>query len=87
MCARDLLEVKGKGVRWVADKGVYTAHATDIISQRQYFVARSLISSFGNVFRMLLFSFYPQATDVGKTHRFAPTTVITCDYGVLYFES
>jgi hypothetical protein len=23
---------------------------------------------------MRLFSFYPQASDVGKTHRFAPTT-------------
>jgi hypothetical protein len=46
------LEVKGKGIRRVggrADKGAYTVHTTNIISQRQYFVARCLISSV-NVF-------------------------------------
>jgi hypothetical protein len=44
------LEVKGKGIRGVADKEAYTVHTTNIISQRQYFVVRCLTSYVGNVF-------------------------------------
>jgi hypothetical protein len=53
LCARDPLEVKGKGIRAirvVADKEAYTVHSINIISQRQYFVARCLSSYAGNVF-------------------------------------
>jgi hypothetical protein len=41
-CARDPLEVKGKGIRevgGVADKEANIVHIINIISQRQYFVA------------------------------------------------
>jgi hypothetical protein len=83
LCARDALEVNGKGIRrvgGVADKEAYTVRTINIISQRQYLVSRCLISYVGNVFGlystyMWSFSFYPQASNVGKTHRFAPTTV------------
>jgi hypothetical protein len=53
LCARDPLELKGKGFRGVggvADKEAYTVHTVNIISQRQYFVARCLISYVGNAF-------------------------------------
>jgi hypothetical protein len=40
LCARDPLEVKGRGIRGVADKEAKTVHTINIISQRQYFVAR-----------------------------------------------
>jgi hypothetical protein len=53
LCARDPLEVKGmgiSGVGGVADKEAYTVHTINIISQRQYFVARSLSSYVDNVF-------------------------------------
>jgi hypothetical protein len=46
------LEVKGEGIRrlgGVADKEAHTVHTISIISQRQYFVARCLISCVGNV--------------------------------------
>jgi hypothetical protein len=83
LCARDPLEIKCKGIRGVggvADKEAEAVHTINIISQRQYFVARYLISYVGNSFglhriEMRLFSFYPQASDVGKTQRFVPTTV------------
>jgi hypothetical protein len=81
MCTRDPFEVEGKGIRGAADKEAYTVHIINIISQRQYLAARCLISNVGNVFGLhsiLFFSFYPQASDVGKTHRFAPTTEHTC---------
>jgi hypothetical protein len=68
-----------RGVGRVVDKEAYTVHTINIIFQRQYFVARCLISNVGNVFGLhsilYAFSFYSQASDVGKTHRFAPTTV------------
>jgi hypothetical protein len=53
MCARDPLEVKGKGIRGVggvADKETCTVHTINIISQRQCFVTRCLISCVCNVF-------------------------------------
>jgi hypothetical protein len=53
LCARDQLKLKGKGIRGMegsADKEAYTVRTTNIISQRQYFVARCLISYVGNVF-------------------------------------
>jgi hypothetical protein len=61
----------------VADKEA--VHTINIIFQRQYFVARCLSSYVGNVFGlrstdMLLFSLYPQASDVGKTHSLVPAT-------------
>jgi hypothetical protein len=52
LCARDPIQVKCKGIRGaggVADKEAYTVHTINIISQRQYIVARCLISV-GNVF-------------------------------------
>jgi hypothetical protein len=53
LCARDPLEVNGKGIRGeggVADKKAYTVKSFDIISQRQYFVAHCIIFSVGNIF-------------------------------------
>jgi hypothetical protein len=53
LCARDPLEVKGwviRGMGGVADKESYTVHNVNIISQLQYFVARCLSYSVGNVF-------------------------------------
>jgi hypothetical protein len=47
------LEVKGKGIRGVggvASKEACTVHTINIISQRQYFVARCHSSHIGNVF-------------------------------------
>jgi hypothetical protein len=75
-----MLEVKGKGIRWVggaADKEAHTVHSFNIISQRQYFVVRGLIS-FVNVFGLhrKVFFFYPQASDVGKAHSLVPGTVL-----------
>jgi hypothetical protein len=66
-----------RGVGGVADKEAYTVH---IISQRQCFVARRLSSFDGAVFGlhnmyMHLFSFYPQASDVDKTHSLVPAIV------------
>jgi hypothetical protein len=67
-CARDPLEVKGKGIGGVADKEAHTVHSFSIISQQQYFVARCLISYIGTVMPLVyivhVFSFYPQASDV-----------------------
>jgi hypothetical protein len=45
--------VKGKGIRGlggVADKEACTVHTKNIISQRQYFVARCFSSYVGNIF-------------------------------------
>jgi hypothetical protein len=39
-----------EGLGGVADKEAYTVHTINIISQRQYFVARCLIAYVGNVF-------------------------------------
>jgi hypothetical protein len=54
LCARDPLQEKGRGIRGaggVADKEAYTVHTKkNIISQRRYFVAQSLISCVDNVF-------------------------------------
>jgi hypothetical protein len=53
LCSRDPSEVKGKGIRGVgavADKEAYSVHTVDIISQRQYFAARCLVSYVGNMF-------------------------------------
>jgi hypothetical protein len=38
------------GLGGVADKEAYTVHTINIISQRQYFIARYLSSYVGNVF-------------------------------------
>jgi hypothetical protein len=66
----------------VADKEADTVRNADIISQRLYFTVRSLSSHISNVFfflglhsTCLCFSSYPLASDVGKTHMFAPTKV------------
>jgi hypothetical protein len=56
LCVRRPLELKDKrirGVGGIADKEAHTAHTIKIISQRQYFVARCLISFFGNIFGLL----------------------------------
>jgi hypothetical protein len=53
LCVPRLLEVKGKGISGVgevADKETYTVNTINIISPRQYFVARCLSSYIGNVF-------------------------------------
>jgi hypothetical protein len=50
LCARDPLEVKGKGIRGVADKEAHTVYTIDIVSQRQYVVAHCLSSYVGDVF-------------------------------------
>jgi hypothetical protein len=50
LCARDPLEVTGKGIRevgGVTDKEACTVHTINIISQRQYFVAHCLSSYVG----------------------------------------
>jgi hypothetical protein len=50
MCISLPLEVKGKGIRGVegvVDKEKYTVRTKNIISQRQYFVARCLSSCVG----------------------------------------
>jgi hypothetical protein len=62
----------------------------NIISQRQYFAARCLSSYVGNVFGLhsicALFSFYPQASDVGETHSLVPSTIIhLLKYGKVNF--
>jgi hypothetical protein len=53
LCAQDTSEVKGKGIRGmgeVADKEACAVQTINIIFQRQYFVARCLISCVNNVF-------------------------------------
>jgi hypothetical protein len=78
LCARDPLDVKGKGVRCVggiADKEAYTHRAINVISQRQESVAPSHSYCVGNVFCLRSGFFYPQASDVGKTQIFSPTIV------------
>jgi hypothetical protein len=60
-CVPRPLEVKGKGIRGVADKEAYTADAINIISQPQYFVDRCLISYVGNVFGLRSISFLPES--------------------------
>jgi hypothetical protein len=50
LCIPHLLEVKGKGVRVVADKGAYTVHTINIIFQQQYLVANCLSSYVSIVF-------------------------------------
>jgi hypothetical protein len=47
-----LLAVKGKAIigGGIAGKDAYTVHTINIISKRQYFVARCLISSVNNIF-------------------------------------
>jgi hypothetical protein len=84
LCARDPLEVTGKGTRGVggvADKEAYAVHTINIISLRQYFVARCLSSYVRNALGLrsicVCFAFCPQASDVGKTHRFTVTTVLS----------
>jgi hypothetical protein len=85
LCSRDPLELKDKGIKAVggiADKEAYTVHTTNIVSQRQYIVARCLSSYVGNVFGLhsVCVSFLlPAASDVGKAHRFDPTTVQPCN--------
>jgi hypothetical protein len=53
LCVPGPLEVKGKGIREmgeVADKEAYTVQTINIISQRQYFIARCLSFYVGYVF-------------------------------------
>jgi hypothetical protein len=53
LCVRDPLERKSLVIREVSgvpDNEAYNVYTGDIISQRQCFVARSLISYVGNVF-------------------------------------
>jgi hypothetical protein len=72
------------GVRGAGHKEAYTVHTTNISSQRQYFVARYLMSYVGNVFGLhsiYTFFFYQKASNVGKAHRLAPTTVHEVQYG------
>lgn len=82
LCARHLLEVKVIGIRragGVADKETCTVYTTNNTSQRQYFVARPhFLCRHCLWFTQFLrfFPCYPQASDVGKTLRFAPTTVL-----------
>jgi hypothetical protein len=52
-----------------ADKEADTVRIINIISQLQYFVARRF------AWYKRLFSFHPQASDVGETHSLVPTTV------------
>jgi hypothetical protein len=82
LCVPRPLEVNGKGIRGVegaADNEAYTVHTINIISQRQYFVARCLSSYVGNVFDLhstcVCFPSTPQASDVGETHSLVPGTV------------
>jgi hypothetical protein len=85
LCVRCPLEIKGKritGVGGVSDKEAYTVHTINIISQWQYFVSCCFSSYVGNVFGlhntyMHLFPFYPQASDIGKTHSLVPGAVYT----------
>jgi hypothetical protein len=50
LCVRRSLEEKGKEIRGVTDREAYTVHTINIISRRQYFVARCHSSCVGNVF-------------------------------------
>jgi hypothetical protein len=62
----------------VTDKEAYVARPCDIISQRQCFVDRSLISYVGNVFGLHgICVCFPSTRKLvtGRTQRFAPTTV------------
>jgi hypothetical protein len=72
LCVPRPLDVNCWGIR-----GVGSVHTVNIVSQRQYFVARSLSSYVDNVWftqYMHLLS-YMQASDVGETHSLVPTTV------------
>jgi hypothetical protein len=65
LCVRRPSDVKGKGIRGaggVADKEAYTVHTINIISQRQYFVARCLSSYVGNVFGLHSICIYIPST-------------------------
>jgi hypothetical protein len=70
----------------VADKKACTVHTTNIISQRQYFVARCLSSYVGNVFGLHSICVC-LASDVGETHssvpghcKWEPSAMICCDW-------
>jgi hypothetical protein len=54
-------------VEGAADNEACTVHAKNIISQRQFFVASHVGNAFLFTLRMSSFSFYPQASEVGKT--------------------
>jgi hypothetical protein len=53
LCVRGPLKVTGKEIRGMgeaADEEAHTIHTMNIIAQRQYFVARCLISCVGNTY-------------------------------------
>jgi hypothetical protein len=77
-CAPDSLEVNDRGIRGVEEvacKEARTVHTINIISQRQYLVARCLVFCVDNVCYMRLFSLRAQASDVDRTQRTAPSMV------------
>jgi hypothetical protein len=76
LCVPCLLEVKGKGIRGVANKEAYTVHTINIISQQQYFVACHLSLYVGKVF--VLYSVCKLVT--GEMHDLVPTTVQSNNY-------
>jgi hypothetical protein len=77
MCARDPLEAKCKGIRGVgeiADKEADTVHTINIISQRQYVVARCLSSYCGYDFGLQSIFFLPWSR--------SSSVSIVSDYGL-----
>lgn len=48
LCAPDKKRKRSRGLGEVADRKAYNVHAINIISSRQYFVARYLSSHVGN---------------------------------------
>jgi hypothetical protein len=80
LCTRDPLEVKGKEIRGVggeADKEAFPSGSTLFLGVSVSVLVMSL------VYTVYAFSFYPQASDVGKTHRFAPTTATFLNQNIL----